>query len=225
MPLLRDIPCLPAAADLLEAAGRGRPDPPPVLREGAERALRLARPLLAPAAVYARLPLRGVTGGRVELDAGALNVGPRVDLLASARQLFLAAYTIGPALETRVAELRAAGDLLLAYLLDCLGVLALELVGAHLGRLAEGWAAERGWGLSPALSPGSLEGWPLEGQRELAALLPLDEIGLALNERCVLLPYKSVSLVIGLGPGYGAHQVGSLCAFCALRERCWLRRE
>ena len=79
--------------------------------------------------------------------------------------------------------------------------------------------------MSPSLSPGSLVGWPLRGQRELCALLPLADIGVRLNEYCVLEPHKSVSMVIGLGPEYESHEVGSVCDYCALKDSCWRRRK
>lgn len=202
---------------------------PPALLEAAREAVRLAQTLAAPAAVHDWFPLRQVAGTEVWLDrpaAGArLSVGPRADLLAPARQALVAVYTIGPALEIRVRQLHETGDGLLAFMLDSAGVLALGSIGDRLRQQAEEYAARRGWGLSPALAPGSLAGWPVQGQRELCALLPLERIGVRLNDLCVLEPQKSVSLVIGAGPGYPAAHVGSLCACCALADTCWRRRE
>ncbi len=103
-------------------------------------------------------------------------------------------------------------------------MVALGAVGEAMRCLAEEAAAERGWGVSPSLSPGSLVGWPLRGQRELCALLPLDEIGVRLNSHCVLEPHKSVSALIGLGPDYESGHVGSVCKYCALQDTCWRRR-
>jgi hypothetical protein len=133
--------------------------------------------------------------------------------------------TIGPALEARVHELQAAGESLQSYLLDSAGVVALGAVGEALRCLAEEMAGQRGWGVSPALSPGSLVGWPLKGQKEVCASLPLADIGVRLNAHYVLEPHKSFSAVIGLGPGYESTKVGSVCKFCALRKTCWRRRE
>jgi len=111
--------------------------------------------------------------------------------------------------------------------------MALGMIGQRLRLLVEERAAAAsshvrsgaGWGVSPSLSPGSLVGWPLRGQRELCALLPLADIGVRLNQYCVLEPHKSVSMVVGLGPGYESHEVGSVCHYCALRDTCWRRRE
>ena len=247
MPILQDVTITFTAEELLVAQGRneGRPG----LVASTEEAIALGQTLFAPVAIYDEFEVRGVAGERVELAVDAasshdvaaasltgsagLTIGPKAHLLAPAKRLLAAVYTIGPALEARVAELYRAGEPLLSYMLDCAGVMALGMIGQRLRRLVEEQAAAAsshvrsggGWGVGPALSPGSLVGWPVQGQRELCALLPLADIGVQLNRYCVLEPYKSVSLVIGLGPGYGSHEVGSVCDYCALKDSCWRRRE
>ncbi len=225
IPVLQDVTITLTAEELLAAQGRNEHQPG--LVSAAKEAIALGRTLFAPAAIYDELEVRGVAGERVELavDGAGLAVGPKADLLAPAKWLLVTVYTIGPALEARVSELSRAGEPLLSYMLDCVGVMALGMVGERLRCLAEERAAGRGWGVSPALSPGGLVGWPVQGQRELCALLPLADIGVRLNEYCVLEPHKSVSMVIGLGPGYESHEVGSVCHICALRDTCWRRRE
>ena len=61
-------------------------------------------------------------------------------------------------------------------------------------------AETEGEGISVPLSPG-MEGWPAEeGQPELFALLPADLVGVRLTECGVMMPAKSLTLVLGLGP-------------------------
>jgi len=198
------------------------------LRRAAEEAISLGQTLWQPAAVYEWAGVQAVAGECVTL-AGAggvvLRVGPKADLLAPARRMLVSVVTIGSALEQRVQALQAEGDGLAAYLLDCAGVLALGAAGNAVRCLAEEAAAVEGWGVSPSLSPGSLLGWPLHGQRELCELLTLAEAGVELNAHCVLVPHKSASGCIGLGPGYESHRVGSVCKFCALAGTCWRRRD
>jgi len=230
MPILRDLPITLTAEELL--AERGRNEQRSGLIAAAQEAIALSQTLFAPAAVYNDFEVRGVTGECATLApllpcssaSLALTVGPKADLLAPAQRLLVAVYTMGPALEARVGDLARAGEPLLSYLLDCAGVTALGVVGERVRCLAEELAAERGWGVSPALSPGSLVGWTLQGQQELCSLLPIAEIGVRLNEYCVLEPHKSVSVVIGMGPGYESHEVGSVCRYCALRDSCWRYR-
>ena len=129
--------------------------------------------------------------------------------------------TIGPQLDAQARRLHQAGKALPAYLLDCVGVIALGQAGQALRRMAEKRAAKRGWGVGPSLGPGTLAGWDLQEQSVLCAGLDLDAIGVHLNESNVLVPFKSASGLVGLGPDYLSRKVGSVCRFCMLSKSCW----
>lgn len=231
MTILRDVPVSLSALDLLEAQHRrGRPLRAPDRLSGtAEEAVALARRLAAPAAAYREVAVEEVGDGTVRVRTGdgqaVLHIGEKADLLAPARRLIVAAYTIGPGLEERVGELLGSGDYLLGYLLDSAGVMILGAVGEAVRGVAEARAREAGWRTGPVLSPGSLVGWPVEGQRELCSLLPLEQIGVRLNAQCVLQPQKSATLVVGWGPDYEDRHSEPICRFCSLADRCWRRRE
>jgi len=230
MKILRDFVISLTPEYVLEEQYHRRQKPVrPWMLEATKEAIALSETLVTPAAIYDEFPMRDVSGEQVSLAANGseekLAVGPKADLLAPAEQVLVAVLTIGPALEQRVHELQTQGEHLLSYMLDSVGVLALGAVGETMRRLAEEQAVELGWGLSPALSPGSLVGWPLRGQRELCALLPLEKIGVQLNNHYVLEPHKSVSVLIGMGAGYESNHVGSVCRYCSLADSCWRRRE
>jgi hypothetical protein len=230
MPVLRNIPIAITAEEILAAGGQRRIRPE-ILRD-AKEAIALGSTLWQPVALYDWFEVDAFEGERVVLSSnsqgdrqGTLRIGPKADLLLKAERALVGVATIGPELEHRVQELQAAGESLKAYLLDSAGVVALGAVGEAIRCLAEEAAADQEWGVSPFLSPGSLVGWPLAGQRDLCALLPLDAIGVQLNSHCVLVPHKSASGLIGLGSGYEASKVGSVCKYCSLRDSCWRRRE
>ena len=230
MPILQDIPVAFTAQEVIASQGNRRARPE--LLEDAQQAVALGKTLWQPRAVYGWFDVRAIEGEQVRLSASerpeavaTLHIGPKATLLAGAQCALVGVGTIGPALEQRASELQRSGDGLKSYLLDTAGVLAVGAVGVSLRCLAEEAAAAQGWGVSEALAPGSLVGWSLRGQRELCALLPLESIGVRLNEHCVLEPQKSSSVLIGLGPGYTAAKVGSVCKYCALQHTCWRRRE
>jgi hypothetical protein len=228
MPIVRDIPITLTAEQTIAAPG-DRPIHPSLLQE-AERAIALGQTLWQPQAVYDWFEVRAVDGEQVVLSSSGgtetiLQVGPKAELMAPARRALASVATIGPALEQKVHELQAAGEGLASYMLDSAGVAALGALGETLRRLVEGAAAELGWGVSPSLGPGSLVGWSLWDQQTLCALLPLEQIGVRLNAHSVLEPHKSVSGLVGLGPGYETTRVGSVCKYCALQKTCWRRRE
>ena len=179
-----------------------------------------AHALIAPVALYNILPVRDFQHQRVTLDGEAVFEGPLVArALAGAVEVAIVVCTIGPALDERVAALFAAGDPVRALALDGAGVAALRgswLVGE---RIRED-AVPRGLRIGMRASPGQ-EGWPIQQQRVLFDLLPAEEIGVRLTESCLMLPRKSVSFVVGLGPEMRPDAVA--CDFCSKRERCQWR--
>jgi hypothetical protein len=225
MPILRNIPVALTTEQVIASGGR-KPNRPELIQQ-AEEAIALGRTLWQPVAIYEWFDVEAVEGEQVHLrePAASLHIGPKAHLLTSAQRVLVSVVTIGSALEQRVHELQTAGDIVEAYLLDSAGVVALGAAGETMRCEAEETAAELGWGVSPSLSPGSLVGWSVRGQRELCALLPLDEIDVRLNKHCVLEPHKSASGLIGLGPGYETDKVGSVCKYCALQKTCWRRRK
>ena len=78
-------------------------------------------------------------------------------------------------------------------------------------------ATARGLGTGMRASPGQ-EGWSIWQQQMLFGLLSAEEIGVRLTESCLMLPRKSVSFVIGLGPEMRPDAV--TCDFCSKRNRC-----
>jgi len=73
------------------------------------------------------------------------------------------------------------------------------------------------------LSPGMI-GWPVEeSQHQIFALLDASRVGVVLTESSVMIPVKSISMVLGLG-----HDVSSdsrICDYCTMRETCRYRAE
>ncbi len=213
------------AERLLERVGRRRHE---AFRPLVSSLLAELAGLLDPAFVWTVADVRRLGDGAVDLDLdgrrGSLSIGPRWRLLAGASRVALALATIGPGLEEKVRAL-ADEDPPRAAILDGAGTLALEALTARLFGDVEGWARSLGSGTGPALLPGSLEGWSVEGQREIAAFLDPSSIGVSLSPQALLRPFKSLSLAVGLGAGFGGDRIGSLCGDCRLRESCLWRRE
>jgi hypothetical protein len=230
MPILSDIEIELDAREVVLALHRGQKAPEALIEE-TRIAIIQSTDLIHPRAVYKWIPVREVKGEQVALarrngegDA-ILRLGPHADLLANAELALVSIVTIGGQLDERVDELNKSGKVLEAYLTDSIGVVALGEVGKAIRRYAEREAAARGWGVGASLAPGSLQGWPIEGQFSLCVLIPSDEIGVHLNESGVLVPFKSASSLIGLGRRYRSKKVGSVCRFCMRAETCWRRKK
>jgi hypothetical protein len=135
-----------------------------------------------------------------------------------ARRLALFAATVGEPVCARIRTLFAEGDAPLGLLLDAVASEAATELAEELG---EAYADD---GLSVlGYSPGYC-GWPLAGQRELFARLRPSDAGIALSDRALMSPVKSVSGVLVAAPP-GAHRFRPGFDFCeACAERTCLER-
>jgi hypothetical protein len=181
-----------------------------------------AQDLVAPAALYTILPVRHFEHQEIILDDGATFSGSLVArALAGATEVALAVCTIGPALEERMATLFAGGDAVRAMALEGAGIAAVRQVANTVGVGICDAATTRGLSVGMRANPGQ-EGWPIQQQRVLFGLMRTQEIGVQLTSSCLMLPRKSVSFAMGLGPEMRADAVP--CDFCSKRNRCdWSR--
>jgi len=221
MPVIANLHPALSLDDLLHFLGQAAERPK--VNELARWAIDEAQLLVTPAVVYEWFPVRALDGERVQVGDALLHLGPHADLLAPAREALVSVCTIGSALEERVQTLLAEGRLFEGYLLDTAGVIALGVSGEPLRCVVEEEAVRRGWGISPALSPGSLPGWTISEQRTLCALLDLSAIGVSITDAGILSPQKSGAGLVGIGPDYAAKRIGSTCHLCRLRNTCQFR--
>jgi hypothetical protein len=158
---------------------RGRGVPRPRTEDALERVLNEARRLVHPRGLFR------IEGAKC---AEALGLKPRPAL-----ELALGLVTIGPALEKRVTEFLAAGEMTSALLLDAAGSAAAEEAADELERRIHTRHVPR------RFSPG-YGAWPLTAQRALFQMLPHREIDVRLLPSCLMMPRKSVSFAVWLGP-------------------------
>ena len=68
------------------------------------------------------------------------------------------------------------------------------------------WLRREVWGGSGMRAQPGQEGWPIQQQEVVFRLIPGERIGVRLTENDLMLPRKSISLVIGMGPGHAPGQ-------------------
>ncbi len=222
MPTITDIQLSLDVEHVLKGQGIDPNRARPRVVAAAEGVLDEAQSLLDPIAMYTILPVRDFYHQTIVLDGGAAFEGPLVArALAGATEAALAVCTIGPALEEQVSAIFAA-DSVRAMALEGAGNAAVgEVTRLIVARICDE-ASARGLGTGMRVNPGQ-EGWPIEQQRVFFDLVPGKEIGVRLTESCLMLPRKSVSVVVGLGPEMQPDAV--VCDFCSKRERCQWRAE
>lgn len=224
MAVLQDFGLTLDADDVLRAQGG---DPAairarrPVFIEVAEQALAEGLPLLQPGVAYHWLSVECLTHERLTLVGGGILSGRLVaQHLAAASQVVIIVCTVGPALETRSAQAMAS-NFHYGLALDGVGSVAIEALAIATCHHFEQQAVREGLQATAPISPGMV-GWPVgEGQHQIFSLLDPAEIGVRLLPSGMMIPRKSLSLVIGLGAGVS--DAGEPCDYCSMGDRCRYR--
>jgi hypothetical protein len=189
----------------------------PQLVTFAERAVRLGAPLLRPAVLYRRLAVKGTVHERIQLEDGNELRGSLIGQhLMPAVEVVVIICTIGPDLEEEVARAFLINSPY-GLALDGLGSAAVEALANAACHRFEMEARESGLETSIPLSPG-MRGWPLqEGLSQVLNILQADQVGVSVTPSWVMLPKKSLSMVLGMGYDMMG---GTSCQFCALHDTC-----
>jgi hypothetical protein len=110
--------------------------------------------------------------------------------------------TLGTPLANRIREMFATNDLGRGWMLDAVASSGADRLSDLLAAGFEAELRERGHGAPRVLpySPGYC-GWTVRGQPKLFARLDPGEIGVTLNDSCLMSPVKTVSGVLIAGPG------------------------
>ncbi len=193
----------------------------PGLIKVAVTALEMGNTLIKPR-VFMRIFSREVISGCGLLPRALIdtNLAALDERLPKAISYVLAVCTIGCELEKLSSRLMST-DCSLALALDGMANAAIDrFVERKFQEIAKE-AGSEGMGASLPFSPGSRE-WPLEiGQPFIFELLRPDPEVVQLNESHLMLPRKSSSFVMGVGPELERH--GKTCDFCGMSENCRYR--
>jgi hypothetical protein len=189
----------------------------------ADEALQLGRSLIKPVALVQTLPVEAIRHERLSLAGGGSLSGPAIaQFLAGAQEVVVVICTIGDQIELLISEAMKS-EPALGMSLDGLANGAVENLGTEVCRYFERIAAQRGWQCGLPVSPG-MDGWPLaQAQKQLFNLLDSSLVGVLLTDSAVMVPVKSASMILGLGPEVSVQ--GGPCDFCNLRETCRYREK
>lgn len=131
--------------------------------------------------------------------------------------LALAVCTIGSALEERVEHLARSGRSTRAMILDAIGSAAAEAAADRSNGRICGEAIRAGRSPGARRSPG-YDRWPVAEQRLVFDVLRPEELGVEINEACMMTPRKSVSFAVPLDEAAPRRPGASRCVRCGLAE-------
>jgi len=221
------ISCMKVELSLDDVAAKlGGAQSRPALVEAASKTLSVAQNLWQPQIVYRWLDVAFHDNGTIQLCCDQskqrvkLTMGFSAKFMNEASKALIGVYTVGKALEKAAVEASGKGQMLDGYLYDMVGLALLDQLQKIVNSIAEDYCQKHDWGVSPFLSPGSVHGWELDDQETLCSMLPLEMIDVALQESKILLPFKSISFLIGIGQGYQVTEVGTTCEVCSKRDNC-----
>ncbi len=156
-------------------------------------------------------------GGGITFNSGSLS-----SYLKGAGKLRVFLVTIGGAAENMASLLMKEGDDLSGYLIDRLASLSVESLARNYEACMRNYYSDRGSSISMRLSPGYCD-WNIEEQYKLDKALDFSGAGVILTESCMMIPRKSISGIIGIGPAGLFSGSRSQCIVCSKKD-CDYRR-
>jgi len=223
MPVIRDIPLSLKAREVLRRQGLGggakvRPEIKLLIRE-LLASLKKAR-LLEPAVAYEYYTVSSMNGSQISLEGDKAIHGPLLPaIFPEAKELAVLLCTIGPRLEKQVTDYTSQGEPLRGILLDGIGSTAVDALAEEVCKFIANEASSRGYEASSPVNPG-MPGLPITEQWQLLKLVPAGEIGVSLTSAGIMVPRKSVSMVMGIGSQMAKWTRAEVCARCHLKKTC-----
>lgn len=159
---------------------------------------------------------------RLMLASGAVFSGAIGAFLQHARLIATFIVTIGSAVERLSRGWLRAGKVMQGTIADAIASEAATAAEAGLRGEVRAWAQARGLDMTPPYSPGYC-GMSIRQQIPLFASVPAREINVRLTPSCLMLPVKSISGLIGIGPADKINPHGYPCETCD-HPNCMQRR-
>jgi hypothetical protein len=140
-------------------------------------------------------------------------------ILPSAKELAVVVCTIGPRLEEKVACYSSRKEPMQALILDGIGSAAVDLLAQEACHFISHEASSHDYQASSPLNPG-MPGLPISEQWQLFQLVPAEQIGVHLTSSAMMVPRKSVSMIIGIGPDMPTWTQAEVCNRCRINKAC-----
>ncbi len=223
MPVIRDIPINLKTKEVLRRVGfRGhskiRPEIKSLILEliASVKNAHLLEPIMA----YEIHLITEMSHRQLFLEGNVVVDGPLLpSLLPEAKELAVVVCTIGSRLEKQVTNYFKQDEPLRGVLLDGIGSAAVDSLTEEICKLITVEASSRGYQAGSPVSPG-MPGLPITEQWQLLKMVPAQKIGVSLTSSGTMVPRKSASMVIGIGPQMKTWTRAEVCGRCSLAKSC-----
>ncbi len=223
MPVIRDIPINLKTKEVLRRVGfrrhsKIRPEIKSLILEllASVKNAHFLEPIMA----YEIHLITEMSHRQLFLEGNVVVDGPLLpSLLPEAKELAVVVCTIGSRLEKQVTNYFKQDEPLRGVLLDGIGSAAVDSLTEEICKLITVEASSRGYQAGSPVSPG-MPGLPITEQWQLLKMVPAQKIGVSLTSSGTMVPRKSASMVIGIGPQMKTWTRAEVCGRCSLAKSC-----
>ena len=193
------------------------------IHDAMENAIDIVKAKAQPKISFSKRDILRLKPGSIELSGGlSLSTKELSKHINGATHVWAFLVTIGSAPEEAATRAMNSGDHLLGYLLDRAGSFAVESMAKNAEEAMRNTMAEENLSVSMRFSPGYCD-WPIEEQFKMAELIDFEKIGVTLTKNCMMVPKKTISALVGIGPKELFAEVKSPCSLCNMKV-CDYRR-
>jgi len=180
--------------------------------------------LIEPSYSYIVNDIESVKGARVAIeDSVVFQSGVLAQLLGQCEKVAVFVLTIGNRLEEMVCQLTEDKLIVQAAVLDAIGSGVAETVADFVQDRITEEASANGLCVSRRFSPGYCD-WDINQQRMVFQAMNGNSVDVRLTNRCLMLPQKSISGIIGIGSCDSNAKNYNPCNTCK-RQDCPGRRQ
>jgi hypothetical protein len=157
--------------------------------------------------------------GSITIVEGSISFKSRIvaKLLGRCTRVAIFLVTIGKYLEETSFQLAKDGLVLQATVLDAIGSVAVEKVAGFAQARIKEIVKAQGHVTSRRFSPGYCD-WKIGQQQMLFSALTGNTIGIRLTGECLMIPQKSISGIIGIGPSDANLENYDPCKTCRKKD-------
>ena len=179
--------------------------------------------LIEPSYSYVIRDIESVHESHIVIDGGiTFESEVLARLMAKCEKVAVFALTIGKHMEEVVAQLSTDGLILQAAVLDAIGSVAAESVADFVQERVRQLADVKGLCISQRFSPGHCD-WNVDQQAMVFQAINIGTGEIRLTENCLMLPRKSISGIIGIGPCSNVDNYNP-CKTCEKNDNCPWRK-
>jgi len=202
---------------------KGDSEPSPRIAASISEHVQLAKKLIKPSCSYVIKDIDIVRGRDVFIgDFVMFRSHVIARLLEKCQQVGVFLVTIGDKLEEKGTCLADDGLILESYVLDAIGSSAVEQMAEMMEAEIREMASAEELCVSRRFSPGYCD-WSIRQQKELFRLIDSDSVGVRLTAGYLMIPQKSISGIVGIGPSCADIETYNPCRTCSKRN-CLGRR-